>query len=93
MTSVGTVATDSSGTFNNPVWSKDGKQLYYQSYDEGNPIWRIQVSNGHIEQITDFRDLPPGATVGYWGLAAEDAPIVSFHSLTADIYSVPWPPR
>ena len=38
----------------------------------------------------DFRDLQPGATVGYWGIASEDAPIVSFHFLTADIYSVDW---
>jgi Tol biopolymer transport system component/DNA-binding winged helix-turn-helix (wHTH) protein len=78
------------GTFNNPVWSKDGKHIYYQSYDEGNPICRIQVSNGRIEEITDFRDLQPGATVGYWGIGLEDAPIVSFHFLTADIYSVDW---
>jgi Tol biopolymer transport system component len=82
-----------SGTFNNPVWSKDGKYIYYQSYDEGSPIMRMAVFGGHTEEIAGFRDLPPGATVGYWGLASEDAPIVSFHFLTADIYSVEWPPR
>ena len=81
----------SRGTFNNPVWSKDGRYLYYQSYDEGSPIRRVQISSGHIDEIVDFKDLPPGATVSYWGLAAEDSPIVSFHSLTADVYSVPWP--
>jgi len=31
--------------------------------------------------------------VGYWGIGSEDAPIVSFHFLTADIYSVDWTPR
>jgi Tol biopolymer transport system component/DNA-binding winged helix-turn-helix (wHTH) protein len=77
-----------SGTFNNPVWSKDGKDIYYQSYDEGSPIYRMRVASGKVEEVADFRDLQPGATVGYWGLAAEDAPIVSFHFLTADIYSV-----
>jgi Tol biopolymer transport system component len=82
-----------SGTFNNPVWSKDGKYIYYQSYDEGNPICRIQVAGGRVEEITDFRDLQPGATVGYWGIGLEDAPIVSFHFLTADIYSVDWAHR
>ena len=81
----------SRGTFNNPVWSKDGRYLYYQSYDEGSPIRRVQISSGHIDEIVDFKDLPPGATVSYWGLAADDSPIVSFHSLTADVYSVPWP--
>jgi Tol biopolymer transport system component/DNA-binding winged helix-turn-helix (wHTH) protein len=81
----------SSGTFNNPVWSKGGRYLYFQSYDEGSPIRRVQISSGHIDEIADFKDLPPGATVSYWGLAAEDSPIVSFHSLTADVYSVPWP--
>jgi len=81
-----------SGSFNNPVWSKDGKYIYYQSYDEGSPIRRLQISNGHQEEIANFRDLPPGATVGYWGIGPQDAPIVSFHFLTADIYSVDWVP-
>lgn len=81
------------GTFNNPVWSKDGKYIYYQTYDEGNPICRIQVAGGRVEEITDFRDLQPGANVGYWGLAPGDTPIVSFHFLTADIYSVEWTQR
>ena len=82
-----------SGSFNNPVWSKDSKFIYYQSYDEGSPIRRMQVAGGRVEEIAGFRDLQPGATVGYWGIASEDAPIVSFHFLTADIYSVEWTHR
>jgi Tol biopolymer transport system component len=82
-----------SGSFNNPVWCKDGKYIYYQSYDEGSPIWRMQVPGGRVEEIADFRDLQPGATVGYWGITSEDGPIVSFHFLTADIYSVDWAHR
>lgn len=78
------------GTFNNPVWSKDGQYIYYQSYDDANPVWRIQVASGRIEKIADFRDVPPGTTVGYWGLTVDDSPIASFHFLTADIYSVDW---
>jgi WD40 repeat protein len=81
------------GSFNNPVWSKDGKYICYQSYDEGSPIWRLQIAGGRTERIADFRDLQPGATVGYWGIASEDAPIVSFRFLTADIYSVDWAHR
>jgi len=79
-----------SGSFNNPVWSKDGRYIYYQSYDKGNPILRLPVAGGRIEKIADFEDLPPGTTVGYWGIASADAPIASFHFLTADIYSVDW---
>jgi Tol biopolymer transport system component/DNA-binding winged helix-turn-helix (wHTH) protein len=82
-----------SGSFNNPVWSKDSRYLYYQSYDQGSPIRRIQVAGARVEEIADFRELPPGTTVGYWGIASEDAPIVSFHFLTADIYSVDWAQR
>lgn len=78
------------GSFNNPVWSKDSKFIYYQSYDEGSPIRRMQIAGGRVEEIADFRDLQPGETVGYWGIASGDAPIVSFHFLTADIYSVEW---
>ena len=82
-----------SGTFNNPVWSKDGKYIYYQSYDEGRPIRRVQVAGARIEEITNFRDLQPGATIGYWGITSDDAPIISFHFPTADIYSVEWTHR
>ena len=82
-----------SGSFNNPVWSKNAKYIYYQSYDEGSPIFRMPVTGGHVEKIADFRDLPPGTTVSYWGISSEDAPIVSFYVLTADIYSVDWPHR
>jgi Tol biopolymer transport system component/DNA-binding winged helix-turn-helix (wHTH) protein len=83
-----------SGRFNNPVWSKDGKYIYFQSFtEEGSPIFRMQVDGSHLEKIADFRDLQPGATVSYWGIGSEDAPIVSFHLLTADIYSVDWAHR
>ena len=83
-----------SGRFNNPVWSKDGKYIYFQSFtEEGSPIFRMQADGSRLEKIADFRDLQPGATVSYWGIGAEDAPIVSFHLLTADIYSVDWARR
>ena len=82
-----------SGSFNNPVWSNDGTHIYYQSYDEGSPIRRMDVATGRVEEVADFRDLQPGATVGYWGITSEDAPIVSFHFLTADVYSVDWTRR
>ena len=81
------------GSFNNPVWSKDSKFIYYQSYDEGSPIRRLQVASGRVDEIADFRDLQPGATIGYWGISSQDAPIASFHFLTADIYSVEWTHR
>ena len=51
---------------------------------------RLPVAGGRVEQIAEFQDLPPGTTVGYWGIASGDAPIASFHFLTADIYSVDW---
>ncbi len=76
------------GTFNNPVWSKDGKYIYYQSYDEGSPICRIQVTGGRAEEIADFRDLPPGATVGYWGLAPRTLP--SYPSTSSPPISIRW---
>jgi Tol biopolymer transport system component len=81
------------GRFNNPVWSKDAKHIYYQTYDEGSPICRIPVAGGAVEQIADFRDLAGGTTVNYWGIGSEDAPIVSFDSLTADIYALNWAHR
>ena len=82
------------GKFNNPIWSKDSKHLYVQSFtEEGSPIFRMRVDGSGQEKIADFRNLQPGATVSYWGMGPEDAPIVSFHLQTADIYSVDWARR
>jgi hypothetical protein len=53
----------------------------------------MQANGSHQEKIAGFRDLQPGATVSYWGVGTDDVPIVSFHLLTADIYSVDWAHR
>jgi Tol biopolymer transport system component/DNA-binding winged helix-turn-helix (wHTH) protein len=83
-----------SGKFNNPIWSRDSKHLYVQSFtEEGNPILRMRVDGSGAEKIADFRNLQPGATASYWSIGPGDAPIVSFHLLTADIYSVDWTRR
>jgi Tol biopolymer transport system component/DNA-binding winged helix-turn-helix (wHTH) protein len=82
------------GRFNNPVWSKDGKYIYFQSFSEGgSPICRIDVSSGRSETVASFPDLRPGTTVSYWGIAPDSAPIASFNFLTADIYTVDWEHR
>jgi len=79
------------GRFNNPVWSKDGAYIYFQSLtDEGRPICRTPVPSTHIEQVAGFQNLQPGTTVRYWGVTANDIPIVSFHFFRADVYAVDW---
>jgi Tol biopolymer transport system component/DNA-binding winged helix-turn-helix (wHTH) protein len=83
-----------SGRFNNPVWSKDGAYIYFQSLtDEARPICRTPVPAAHIERVADFQNLQPGTTVRYWGVTADDLPIVSFHFFMADVYGVDWKNR
>jgi Tol biopolymer transport system component/DNA-binding winged helix-turn-helix (wHTH) protein len=82
------------GRFNNPVWSKNGAYIYFQSLtDEGRPICRIAVPSARIERVADFTNLQPGTTVRYWGVTANDFPIVSFHFSMADVYAVDWKNR
>ena len=69
-----------SGRFNNPVWSKNGGYIYYQSLaDAGRPIRRIPIPSARIERVADFSNLQPGTTVRFWGVTADDLPIASFH--------------
>jgi Tol biopolymer transport system component/DNA-binding winged helix-turn-helix (wHTH) protein len=83
-----------SGRFNNPVWSKNGAYIYFQSLtDEGRPICRTPVPSTRIERVADFSNLQPGTTVRYWGVTADDLPIVSFHFSMADVYAVDWKNR
>jgi Tol biopolymer transport system component len=77
------------GHFNNPQWSKDGRYIYFQSFTEfDRPICRTTLHDTRIEKIAGFFTLQPGSTASYWGVSADNAPIVSVRFSTADIYAV-----
>lgn len=74
-----------------PVWSHDGRFLYFQDFLEtGKPIYRIDVPSGQPESVATIANLRPIAATDYRliGLAPGDLPVVSAHTSTVNIYSV-----
>jgi Tol biopolymer transport system component len=74
-----------------PVWSRDGRSLYFQDFIEmGKPIYRIAVPAGQAEPVATIGNLRPIAATDYRliGLAPGDLPIVSAHTSTVNLYSV-----
>ena len=83
-----TIATHGIG---DPIWSHDSRSIFFQDFLEaGNPIYRVTVPDGHLEQISTINNLRPVAATDYRliGLAPGDLPMVSAHTSTVNLYSV-----
>jgi Tol biopolymer transport system component/DNA-binding winged helix-turn-helix (wHTH) protein len=73
-----------------PVWSHDGKAIFFHDFvQEGQPIYKLTVADGHTERIAGLRDLRSADVVDYRfaGLAPGDIPLVNARMSTANIYS------
>lgn len=78
----------------NPTWASDGKSIYFHSFmEEGQPIYRVQLSDHHIDRVVDFRNLEPAEASVYIGLTAKDEPIILSYVWTANVYTVEWDAR
>ena len=78
----------------NPVWSNDGKEIFFHAFmEEGQPIYRVRLSDRRVERVVDFHDLQPAEALDYLGLTSKNEPIVSIHNWTANVYSLEWDQR
>jgi Tol biopolymer transport system component len=74
-----------------PVWSSDSKALYVHAYmDPADPICRIDVQTGHLDQIAGIRNFSAGAISRYFfdGLTPENVPIVHTEVDSSNLYSM-----
>jgi Tol biopolymer transport system component/DNA-binding winged helix-turn-helix (wHTH) protein len=66
---------------NEPVWSHDGKYIYFDEVQSraDDAIWRVRVADGKIERVVGIIDFSRAAspTFGTWfGLAPDDSPLM-----------------
>jgi Tol biopolymer transport system component len=79
------------GIIHNPVWSSDGKALYFQALQEDEvPIFRVSIADRHLERICDRNVSSSADSIQFWGLAPDGGPIGSFIFWTADVYGLNW---
>jgi Tol biopolymer transport system component/DNA-binding winged helix-turn-helix (wHTH) protein len=75
----------------NPIWSSDGRSIFFHAFmEEGQPIYRVRLSDQQVERVVDFRNLQPAEAVDYLGLTNKNEPIVSINNWTANLYSLEW---
>ncbi len=83
--------TISSHGAGDPLWSHDGRSVYFQDFLEaGKPIYRIAIPDGRSEQIATINNLRPilASDFRLLSLAPGDLPVVSARTSTVNLYSV-----
>ena len=84
-------STVADGILHNPVWSRDGKDLYFQNLQEdGVPIFRVSVADHRVERICDRNVSGSADSIMFWGLAPDGEPIGSLVFWAADVYGLKW---
>jgi serine/threonine protein kinase/Tol biopolymer transport system component len=77
-----------------PVWSRDGKYVYFSSTDQGEPaFYRVQVKNRKVERVVSLKDVKrtTSQSFGSWtGLTPDDAPLALRDISTYEIYAFDW---
>jgi hypothetical protein len=82
-----------------PMWSRDGKYIYFEQSTEPYRVYgigRIRLSDRKLENVADVSSLgrSTAGTLGSWfGLAPDDSPLLARDISTQEIYSLEmqWP--
>jgi len=78
-------------TVADPVWSADSKAIFFHaSLAEMQPIYRVSIPDGRLEQIANLSSFSGGDTADYFfcGLSPENVPIVRSRTHTGNLYTL-----
>ncbi len=74
-----------------PVWSPDSRYIYFHAYMAAlDPICRVEVSSGRIEQMVTIKNFPAGSVSRYFfsGLAPDSTIIAHAELDNSNLYSL-----
>jgi len=73
-----------------PVWSRDGKYVYFDSTTGGETaFYRVQIKNHKLERVASLRDVNrPGGMADWTGLTPDDSPLALRDIGTFEIYAL-----
>jgi Tol biopolymer transport system component/DNA-binding winged helix-turn-helix (wHTH) protein len=74
-----------------PIWSTDSRSLFvHASLDTAQPIDRISIPDGHVDQIVRLADIRETDAVDYVfvGLTGDNRPLIRARVFTGDFYSL-----
>lgn len=73
-----------------PVWSADSRSIYFQALmAEFQPLYRVNVPDGNLEQITNLKAFRSGNPGNYFfcGITPDNVPLVRVHIHSGDLYT------
>ncbi len=74
-----------------PVWSDDSTAIYIHAFmAPTQPIYRVDIPSGHLEQIADLASFRSGEAADYFfcGITPDNVPLVRARSSTGNLYSL-----
>ncbi|MGA7158117.1 MAG: winged helix-turn-helix domain-containing protein [Acidobacteriaceae bacterium] len=74
-----------------PIWSRDGRYLFlHASLDPAQPIDRVSIPDGHVDEIVRLADSREHDAVDYvfCGLTLDERPLVRIRIFTGNVYSL-----
>ena len=74
-----------------PVWSSDSKAIYIHAFmSPTQPIYRVDVPTGQLQQVADLASFRSGETADYFfcGVTPDNVPLVRARSSTGNLYSI-----
>ena len=72
---------------NEPSWSRDSRELYYDTVMPGHVLRSVRISDGHIDTLADLAKLPVQGT-SWSGLAPDDTPLGPRRIGAAEVYAL-----
>jgi Tol biopolymer transport system component len=80
------------GVFGFDNWSKDGKYVYYWSFQQGTQgIFRVGIRDRKVERVVSFTEFQSTGNAGPWlGLAPDDSPLLLRDTSIQEIYALEW---
>jgi Tol biopolymer transport system component len=90
-TTLHTWRTIADTTVADPVWSSDSKAIFFHaSSAEMQPIYRVSVPGGRLEQVANLSNFSGEDTEDYFfcGLTLEGVPIVRSRTRTGNLYTL-----
>lgn len=74
-----------------PVWSSDSSAIYIHAFmAPSQPIYRVDVASGHLEEIADLASFRSGDAADYFfsGITPDNVPLVRARYSTGNLYSL-----
>ncbi len=74
-----------------PIWSSDSHYLYlHASLDPAQPIDRVSIPDGHVQELVRLADSVDNGAVDYifGGLTPENMPLIRMRVFTGNVYSL-----